>query len=597
LRAEEDADDPFATAEQREDATGTKYVAPNTATPVFTPVMLQLPSDALVKATEKIATCIQSSRVYASDKDMVLCQRLMWLAFQFDPASENVKALDKALASGTAAALPLTGKVSRPELAALLVDLAKQGRSAGANTDRKLAVCLMSLASDLDPQNKSAVEGNKIYQASGIKPNWILAEGGESASLDTGVARESGAISGLQTTALPSKGAMGATVCPGYEQRRRAFSRTQSKLTGLMVIESRDGFMIGETMDIIATVSSMSGGYQSDRVRFSRSVGEEMRVSCDEAIRAARVRYPQWDPAEITMSFGEKYSPKDGGSAGGAFTLLLLSLLDGIEYDPGFAMTGDVTVDWKIRKVGAVTEKVRAAIRDNWSLIVVPMDNARDIADMTLLYPLEVLMRGQIFGVRTVGEAVEVGRKDKSGDLAKAIEEYKKVQRYLEKNSMGVLRSSPVQDALQEVIRLAPNHLSAKYLLLAAQNRAPTRISLSNSMQELFSSVGPLWIFLCPVVPAEVSIGGESYKKARQDIMALRDKLDKDSEPLYLALSSFVATLDKMHQIEAGTGSMSLKRTQLKMFEASLNADREKVKNVLRGLQGNKEFLDRLTRN
>ena len=31
-------------------------------------------------------------------------------------------------------------------------------------------------------------------------------------------------------------------------------------------------------------------------------------------------------------------------------------------------------------------------------------------------------------------------------------------------------------------------------------------------------------------------------------MMMLRDKLDKDAEPLYMTLSSFVATLDKMNQ-------------------------------------------------
>jgi hypothetical protein len=48
---------------------------------------------------------------------------------------------------------------------------------------------------------------------------------------------------------------------------------------------------------------------------------------------------------------------------------------------------------------------------------------------------------------------------------------------------------------------------------------------------------------------------------ARQSLAELRDKVDRDAEPLHAALLKLVTTLEKMHQIEVGNATPSLKQT------------------------------------
>ncbi|MEI8243995.1 MAG: S16 family serine protease, partial [bacterium] len=383
-------------------------------------------------------------------------------------------------------------------------------------------------------------------------------------------------------------------VNPEYARSPRSFTTPQNTVHSLVVMVNESGLMVGEVMDIIATVSPvLSPG--AAQIAFARPVGREMGISFEEARRAAQVRYPFWEPARITVSFGDKYSAKDGGSAGGAFALLLLSLLDGLPLDSGFAMTGDVTVDWRIRKVGAVAEKIRGAARAGCARVAVPLENERDVADMTLLYPPDVLLGVQVFGVASLGELVEVARADRRRDLAQAIEQYRSVQQKVRRNSLLALSDAAVQETLAGVLKLAPGHLSAKYLLLYARGRSPTRLSLATSMQQIVACTGPLLVFLAPVAPAEVNLPDDAFRRARQSLAELRHKLDRDAEPLHAALLTLVTTLEKMNQVQAGGETPSLKATKLKTFAPRLEADRQKVLSILRALQENQEFLERIT--
>ena len=113
-------------------------------------------------------------------------------------------------------------------------------------------------------------------------------------------------------------------------------------------------------------------------------------------------------------------------------------------------------------------------------------------------------------------------------------------------------------------------------------------------MQQIVGSTGPLLVFLAPVAPAEVDLPDDAFARARQGLADLRNKVDKDAEPLHAALLTLVTTLEKMHQIQTGNATPSLKMTQLKALAPKLETDRQKVLSILHGLQENKEFLERI---
>jgi hypothetical protein len=588
LRAADEAD-PFAALTAAVNQPAVKYVPPDTTAKVIDTAKLRLSPDALAKTATLLAACVQKNRMHETEKDLPLCSRMIGLALLLDPANAAATNLNRQLIGGKPIPPAEGAVVTRSAVAGLLLKIAQQCRETGSVADRKLALYLLSLAASLDPANKQAVESYALYERSGITADWAFASGAAAAP------RAEPAIATVAPApATTDRPALLPAVNPEYARRNRNFTSTQNTVHSLVVMVNESGLMVGEVMDIIATVSPVPGSGIGAQIAFARPVGREMGISFEEAKRAAQVRYPFWEPARITVSFGDKYSAKDGGSAGGAFALLLLSLLDGLQIDNGFAMTGDVTVDWRIRKVGAVAEKVRGAARANRMLVAVPKENERDVADMTLLYPPDVLLGIQVFGIANLSELIEVARTDRAPELTQAIEQYRAVQQRIQRSSLLALSDAAVQNALAGVLKLAPNHLSAKYLLLYARGRSPTRLSLATSMQQIVACTGPLLVFIAPVAPAEVNMPDDAFKRARQSLAELRNKVDKDAEPLHAALLALVITLDKLHQIQVSNATPSLKKTQLKALEPKLETDRQKVLSILQALQENKEFLERI---
>ena len=79
-----------------------------------------------------------------------------------------------------------------------------------------------------------------------------------------------------------------------------------------------------------------------------------------------------------------------------------------------------------------------------------------------------------------------------------AMQRFEKIQRYLAKsrNPEMALKSMKVKKALKQVTTLAPNHLSARYLLLYAVGKAPKALTLNNSLNKVFISGRPLMFTL-----------------------------------------------------------------------------------------------------
>ncbi|TAL32466.1 MAG: endopeptidase La [Spirochaetes bacterium] len=75
-------------------------------------------------------------------------------------------------------------------------------------------------------------------------------------------------------------------------------------------------------------------------------------------------------------------TPKDGPSAGITMACALYSLISGRVIKPRLAMTGELTLSGKVFPVGGVKEKVIAARRAGLKEIIVPSQNAKDLAEI-----------------------------------------------------------------------------------------------------------------------------------------------------------------------------------------------------------------------
>lgn len=320
------------------------------------------------------------------------------------------------------------------------------------------------------------------------------------------------------------------------------FTRRQASIRGIVVMQTAAGYM-GQTVDIIATVTPG----QTDGTRFEREVGQDMQVSLDEAVRAVQVDTPAWDGGQVRVSFGDKYSAKDGGSAGTAYAVCLRSLLEGFEIDPAFALTGDITVDGKVRAIGGVIPKVRGAAADHAEIVAVPIDNAELMGDLMLLHSPEPLYQTQVFSITNVDEAVALARQTRDADLQRAIDKFDQVQKILRDRGERVLRTQDMTDMLAEVVELAPNHVSAGYLLAYARREAPTQLTLTGTIIATIERGSPAIMVMQYLQPGQATKDErDTMRTAKAQIDRLRLMAHPDAREFQSAMQRYILAGDRI---------------------------------------------------
>lgn len=263
--------------------------------------------------------------------------------------------------------------------------------------------------------------------------------------------------------------------------------KNQSKLHGLMV-QDAPGLteQRGSAQEIILTAEDDSP-HAPTTCRFATEPGRSLRVALEESYRAIKLRHPRIDRGNrFTFSFADKYTPVDGPSASTVIALLLYSLYDPAPLAEDCAITGDLTVDGRVRRVGGVAAKIRGAMLDQRRCVGVPRENAEDVDDLALLFPFNTLWKIQIFRVDTLDEAFALARADRATDLRRAMDLFAQIQGAvgLETPRLTTAHQSLVP-RLEEVLKLAPNHASADWMLRQLRGRTPGTLSLHSSLEEL----------------------------------------------------------------------------------------------------------------
>ena len=265
---------------------------------------------------------------------------------------------------------------------------------------------------------------------------------------------------------------------------RGGFTRNQASIAGLVVMATNTG-AVGQALDIIATVTP-------GNTKFEREVGEQMTIALDEAVRAVRVMHPGWDGRDVRFSFGDKYIDKDGGSAGAAFAVCLRSLLEAFEIDTKYAMTGDITVDGRIRGIGGVIAKIKGATLDGSQVVGIPAENRDILGDLMILEGPGSLLPVQVIAVASLEEAVALARVDRNDALVSAIEKFSEVQALLgDGQDLNGRAGRTAEALLQEILELVPDHVSAAGLLQQIRGTAPAKLSITGSLAEVIQRARP----------------------------------------------------------------------------------------------------------
>ncbi len=112
---------------------------------------------------------------------------------------------------------------------------------------------------------------------------------------------------------------------------------------------------------------------------------------------------PVFDKKDIHVHVPEGATPKDGPSAGVAMATAIVSVMTGIPVRKDIAMTGEITLRGRVLPIGGLKEKLLAALRGGIKKVLIPEENAKDLADI----PDNVKSALEIVPVSRVGEVLE----------------------------------------------------------------------------------------------------------------------------------------------------------------------------------------------
>ena len=138
-----------------------------------------------------------------------------------------------------------------------------------------------------------------------------------------------------------------------------------------------------------------------------RDVMKESISAAASYVRSRAVDFgiepPIFDKKDIHVHVPEGATPKDGPSAGVAMVTAIVSVMTGIPVRKDIAMTGEITLRGRVLPIGGLKEKLLAALRGGIKTVLIPEENAKDLADI----PANVKSGLEIIPVSRVGEVLE----------------------------------------------------------------------------------------------------------------------------------------------------------------------------------------------
>ncbi|MFQ3647306.1 MAG: S16 family serine protease, partial [Anaerolinea sp.] len=144
--------------------------------------------------------------------------------------------------------------------------------------------------------------------------------------------------------------------------------------------------------------------------QYTGHLGEVMQESARIALSCVRSKASElkidsdfFNNNEIHLHVPTGATPKDGPSAGVTMAVALTSLLTNRPTRSNVAMTGELTLNGQVLRVGGIKDKVLAAHRLGVDTVILPARNERDLEDL----PAEVREKMNFVLVSHIDEALE----------------------------------------------------------------------------------------------------------------------------------------------------------------------------------------------
>ncbi|MBD5525460.1 MAG: endopeptidase La [Lachnospiraceae bacterium] len=140
----------------------------------------------------------------------------------------------------------------------------------------------------------------------------------------------------------------------------------------------------GDTLQIEVNIMPGDGeidltGQMGDVMKESARIAMSYVRSVSERYQVSEEMYTEKD---FHIHIPEGAVPKDGPSAGITLATAILSAVTGIPVHADIAMTGEVTLRGRVLPIGGLKEKILAAKTAGVKTVLVPEENAKDIAEL-----------------------------------------------------------------------------------------------------------------------------------------------------------------------------------------------------------------------
>lgn len=501
------------------------------------------------------ASIISSDPTLTRDNNRLNAQKALALARQQDPENPQAIIMHTQLRRG---AIPTKAELVRPlpEIAAGLKEVLS-GMAPEAEQTPAMKILkgrLLDLVVSADPTDEAAIlELAKVEKSGEVDWNALLPANTNRAAT------------------------MPAAEKPAAVETPATFSKSKSVIKALFVTEAVSGTSTGLAGNLILTLGTSSPSSiphpqylpstatttASGPVTISRfgvtatiggggTIGKNMTTALDEAVRYINAQKPAAAPgARFLFGFEDKYAPKDGGSAGTAFALLMDSFFSNYDIAPDVAITGDVSADGHVLKVGGIPQKIEGAVVARSRIVIIPASNREEIGDLVVLKSPEFLTQIQIIAVDSVSAAQKVARLDRDKETAANLALYDEIRGILARPGGAGVRDPEVVAKLNQLTQQMPEHASAQYLLLQSQSKLPRTLSLAGSMNALFEASGPVQpILLLPKIEKFPRLPSQQYETANKNLNGLQFRIDPRSKTLCLELSKFLNQWQRMESFE-----------------------------------------------
>ncbi len=137
-----------------------------------------------------------------------------------------------------------------------------------------------------------------------------------------------------------------------------------------------------------------------------KEVMKESISAANSFVRSRAVRFgikpPLFDKTDVHVHVPEGATPKDGPSAGVAMAVAMISVLTGVPIRKDVAMTGEITLRGRVLPIGGLKEKLLAALRSGIKTVLIPHENAKDLAEVPDIVKSEL----EIIPMVTVDDAL-----------------------------------------------------------------------------------------------------------------------------------------------------------------------------------------------